>query len=451
VTVVDTTKPNLQITHANTKHNIRGKYVIDFDAKNIFKHINDDYIVYHSTGFDKDTEYLGKLASNGYGYKCKDTCKGATKVATQWSAQAVDGSWTETTYDNTVAGTFKLDYKCTDAAGNSASKTRTVINEDKGSLAAIVVEFDVSDNVVDEAFIEGLVKIIKARGIKFNRKHVEIVVERRLREVVTRKLKLRLLVQLGAQLGKINLGGLVKFMRKPVFVQGIVAAVKKANPNVGKIACKASPPQVKTTSAFLPIIYVTGGDVEVVEASTTATYKDAGATCSDKQDGLIYTNQQGKGKVTLKKVINTQTVTYSCMDKDENEAIDVERYITTVDTTKPVCKLVGSSSVTHEAGFTYSDKGVVCKDSLDGVVKSTVSGSVDTKKVGTYYVRYTAKDAQGNKAATVTRKIVIRDTLKPVIGLNYNNKVFHVSDSTDTATLHDGRKVVNPAGKYFGK
>merc|ERR1711939_550302 len=158
-------------------------------------------------------------------------------------------------------------------------------------------------------------------------------------------------------------------------------------------------------------------------------------------------NKPGKGTVRYNK-LGEYEVEYNCKDKDSNEAVPVSRYVTVQDTTKPVCALKGAKTVTHEAGFKYSDKGVVCKDSFQGQVKAKRSSNVNYKKVGTYTVTYTATDSSGNQAASVSRKVVIRDTLKPVIGLKYGagKKYFHVSDSTDTATLHDGSKVTNPAG-----
>jgi hypothetical protein len=127
--------------------------------------------------------------------------------------------------------------------------------------------------------------------------------------------------------------------------------------------------------------------------------------------------------------------------------------------------------VTTEANFPFDDPGAVCIDSHDGAVQTIVSGdTVDTTRTGTYVVKYGAVDGAGNRAVPVTRTVVIRDTLKPVIALadpttlglvahgvdgdggdggGGLRRYFHISDASDTATLHDGTQARNPAPDYF--
>lgn len=124
----------------------------------------------------------------------------------------------------------------------------------------------------------------------------------------------------------------------------------------------------------------------------------------------------------------------------------MDRFVSIVDTTIPVCKLSGSALVTHEASFAYKDAGVVCKDTLDGNVQYTTTGSVDTSKVGTYTLFYNAADRAGNKAKTLSRVVKVVDSLKPVIGLKIGEQpYFHVSDASDLAVTGDK----NPAADYF--
>lgn len=181
ITVTDTTKPVLTITHINAKHNVRGGYdtKYDFNSADIFKHINDDVIIHHATAFDEDTKYLAKLATNGYGYSCSDSCAASKPtVSTTWYKKSGD-SWVANNYDNTEAGTFKLDYKCTDAAGNSVSKTRTVVNEDKTTIVEIDVKFEHVDPT--EEFIQMLIKLIFDNvGYQLKREQIEVMDLRRL-------------------------------------------------------------------------------------------------------------------------------------------------------------------------------------------------------------------------------------------------------------------------------
>jgi hypothetical protein len=435
VAVVDTKAPVLKITHIGAKHNIRGLYDTDYDmdSANIFKHINDDLVIHHATGYEKDTEYINALAKDGFGYTCTDQCDGKPKVTTQWYKKGANGKYTAAVYDNTEAGTYKLYYKCVDAAGNKASKQRTVVNEDKSTVAEVTVSFEYV--VADPAFMDALVKIIQAFGFKdFSKRNLEIVEQRRLVGEAAKKPTLFKIIFKDVS----KLKALLAFLKSLDFQKKLVQQC--ASPVV-----VASKPSVQTFSKVQPIIYITGGDLETVEASTTTTYSDAGATCSDNQDGIIYTNKAGTG-IVKPSVVGEYTKTYTCTDKDLLEATPVDRFVSIVDTTIPVCKLSGSALVTHEASFAYKDTGVVCKDTLDGNVQYTTTGSVDTSKVGTYTLFYNAADRAGNKAKTLSRVVKVVDSLKPVIGLKIGEQpYFHVSDASDLAVTGDK----NPAADYF--
>jgi hypothetical protein len=112
------------------------------------------------------------------------------------------------------------------------------------------------------------------------------------------------------------------------------------------------------------------------------------------------------------------------------------------DTTPPVCT---TKKVLHlEASFPYTPTGIDCVDGLDGAVKATRRGSVDTEKPGTYIVTYTAEDKAGN-VARFRQKVTVQDTLKPTIGLSFDGKWFKSVKAVDTA-MHAGKRVKNPIG-----
>ncbi|MEH7094834.1 immunoglobulin-like domain-containing protein, partial [Neobacillus vireti] len=60
--------------------------------------------------------------------------------------------------------------------------------------------------------------------------------------------------------------------------------------------------------------------------------------------------------------------------------------------------------------------GVTATDNVDGDITSSivVTGTVDNKKPGVYSLTYSVKDSSGN-TTTVTRKITVVDTVKPII------------------------------------
>ena len=164
---MDTTKPSLAITYVNAVHSVQGTYTpdVDFDSKHIFKHINDGVIIYHFTGYEKDTKYLAKLATDGYGYTCTDTCDATPNVTTKWYINITTSEWIAVNYDNTQPGTYKLEYECIDLSGNSASKSRTVMNEDRSSLMYITQEFSFSGD--RDVFLGTLVLFFRRRGAYF--------------------------------------------------------------------------------------------------------------------------------------------------------------------------------------------------------------------------------------------------------------------------------------------
>jgi hypothetical protein len=95
-------------------------------------------------------------------------------------------------------------------------------------------------------------------------------------------------------------------------------------------------------------------------------------------------------------------------------------------TVKPVITLIGSATVTVEAGSSYTDAGVTASDSLDGDLTGSVvaTNTVDMNTPGTYTLTYSATDAAGN-TTTAIRTVTVADTTAPVITLNGSGTVTH--------------------------
>ncbi len=104
--------------------------------------------------------------------------------------------------------------------------------------------------------------------------------------------------------------------------------------------------------------------------------------------------------------------------KDDSNVASVKLSIKDIpepDKTAPVITLNGSAILTLTQGDAYHEAGATAKDDRDGAVKVTTSGTVDSNKVGTYTITYTAVDKAGNRA-TKTRTV-------KVIALAYTYKV----------------------------
>jgi sugar phosphate isomerase/epimerase len=117
------------------------------------------------------------------------------------------------------------------------------------------------------------------------------------------------------------------------------------------------------------------------------------------------------------------------------------------DTTRPVISLVGSNTMNVLQGSSFKDPGVSANDDVDGNLTGSISisGSVNTSKVGSYTLSYNVNDAAGNAARTVTRTVNVTlspDTTAPVISLKGNSPMsITLGDSFNDpgATASDNR------------
>lgn len=89
--------------------------------------------------------------------------------------------------------------------------------------------------------------------------------------------------------------------------------------------------------------------------------------------------------------------------KQEQEAIPAS----IIDTTVPVIRLQGVNEITLPANTKYTEPGYIATDDQDGDITSKVE--VTRKKVAdrTYEVYYNVSDSAGNKAKTVTRRVLV--------------------------------------------
>jgi len=159
-------------------------------------------------------------------------------------------------------------------------------------------------------------------------------------------------------------------------------------------------------------------------------------------------------------IVGTYKITYTVSDISGNKAI-VYRFIKVVDTIAPIIKLIGNQTINVEVHTAFIDPGATATDNyytqgiLNGSIK--VSGLVDTSKTGSYFITYSLTDPSGNKAISITRKVVVFDTLAPIITIigfqNDSVEVFTpyydqgvtVSDNYDSAKYI----TVTSAGTYY--
>ncbi|MBO9131245.1 immunoglobulin-like domain-containing protein [Bacillus sp. 165] len=149
---------------------------------------------------------------------------------------------------------------------------------------------------------------------------------------------------------------------------------------------------------------ITGATSKTIAIGTGFNAK-TGVFATDNVDGSLTNIIKISGSVNTK-AKGTYTLTYSVSDTSGN-VTTVIRKITVIDNIKPV--FTGATNKTIKLNSTFNPRtGVTAKDNVDGdLTKSIViTGSVNTKKRGTYTLTYTVSDKSGNKTI-ITRKITV--------------------------------------------
>lgn len=146
---------------------------------------------------------------------------------------------------------------------------------------------------------------------------------------------------------------------------------------------------------------------EFVDADTstvTTWHKD----CACKQcnaDNEAAFNTMKPGVYVLK---------YDCQDSHNLHTVKC-RTVRNEDKFKPVLTILGKDELTLEATTdgNYVDDGATCHDEVDKDIPAAVEVSGDVVKlanIGEYLVQYNCRDAAGNQAEPLTRKVVVKQS-----------------------------------------
>lgn len=110
---------------------------------------------------------------------------------------------------------------------------------------------------------------------------------------------------------------------------------------------------------------------------------------------------------------SADSVTLSVSDKSGNKTERTVKVEFIKDTTPPKITLSGSNMVFVRKGAKFKDPGYSANDNCDGKMtdKVSVTGAVDSSKVGTYTLTYSATDKKGNKKS-VKRTVMVYELPK---------------------------------------
>ncbi|WP_313533046.1 Ig-like domain-containing protein [Exiguobacterium sp.] len=129
-------------------------------------------------------------------------------------------------------------------------------------------------------------------------------------------------------------------------------------------------------------------------------------TAKDNIDGVITKNIKISGTVNVKK-IGVYVLTYKVSDASGN-TVTTLRKIIVKDNVKPIISGAKSKTIKYKSSFNPKT-GITAKDNVDGVLTKSikVTGSVNTKRKGTYALTYSVKDKARN-GTSVKIKIMVK-------------------------------------------
>jgi hypothetical protein len=110
------------------------------------------------------------------------------------------------------------------------------------------------------------------------------------------------------------------------------------------------------------------------------------------------------------------------------------------DVTPPIITLNGDTNIELFVDDTYVEEGATATDAVDGAVAVTTEGTVDTSKVGTYTITYSAKDNAGN-VSTMTRTVIVKKPVLRSLMLESNNSTLNIGEQVSfevMGTYSDG-------------
>ena len=182
-----------------------------------------------------------------------------------------------------------------------------------------------------------------------------------------------------------------------------------------------------------PVITLLGSNPFILRYGDT--YVDPGYTVIDNYDGDITDNEDLVDvEAIIGDTLGTYYVYYRAKDTHNNIADEVRRTVIVLDLVSPIIYFTNDcpqyiylEALVEEydqrcnlpgMGYTVYDDYTPDIDAIQNWV--SIRGSVDVTTIGTYPITYNVSDRSGNAAVTLTRYVVVQDTLKPTITLKPN-------------------------------
>lgn len=162
----------------------------------------------------------------------------------------------------------------------------------------------------------------------------------------------------------------------------------------------------KHDNEAVPVINLIGN--ENIELKLNEEYQENGATASLGEEDIT-TKIQKTGEVDTTKV-GKYEITYVVSNSRNKNQVQVKRIINVIDNIQPEIQLNGEAEISIYAGSEYKEQGALATDNYDGDITESIviSGEVDTKKAGTYTVKYNVQDSSAN-SSEITRSVTVKE------------------------------------------
>jgi len=282
----------------------------------------DHHIIQHSAGYTRDLATIKHLESGTASAICTDTCfskkcSQTRQVTTSWHTGSCNGA--KAVFDTLKPASYFIKYSCTDCNKNTATKCRTIVNEDHTKPI-----LDILGN--DKMTIEAT----------YHKNYVDdgATCSDQVDDVISQE------VEVSGDVVNLSKIGTYKITYKCKDTAG-----NAADPLTRTVI-------VKDTTC--PTCKINGATKVTREASFP--YSDLGAVCTDNIDGARTTKTLGTFNVEK---VGTYKLTYTAKDKSNNEIGNVKhnkkcknmyfRTIVVKDTLKPVISLHFKGATIHKS------------------------------------------------------------------------------------------------------
>ena len=179
-----------------------------------------------------------------------------------------------------------------------------------------------------------------------------------------------------------------------------------------------------------PEIILDGG--EEFKVSYNKKYKEPGYKAIDNYDGDV----TGNVKISFKIINDGETdVIYKVTDTAGNKQ-EKTRKIYLVDDIKPTIELIGDGTVILNVGEEYKEQGAKAQDEKDGDLtdRIEISGEVNINQEGTYSVKYSVKDNNGNMTIA-TREVMVGNIGKANMNVGAPGVVYLTFDDGPSSNI----------------